>query len=376
MIKLLDLYKQDKSLHKNFFLKIKKIIKKSEFINGKATKIFEKNFSKFCKTKFCSGVGNGTDALLIALKSLDLKKNDEVIIPAMTYKSTLLAVSNLGLKPIFVDIENNGSGICIKDLKKKINKKTKVIICVNLYGNPVDFKKIKSLIKNKQKIFIVEDSAQAHGAYDCSSCNYKDKIKCCQKSKKIGSLGDIACFSFYPGKNLGAYGDAGAVLTNSRKHFNKIERIKNLGSTEKFDCYLPSSVNSRLDTIQAIILNEKLKKLNQQNEKRKKNAQLYFKLIKNKKIKFINYYPSCVFHQFVVRCKERTKLIKLLQSNKIQYGLHYPIATHKLFYIKKEFMKKKFPNAEKLSKEGISLPIHPELRTQEIKKISQVLNSF
>ena len=267
MIKLLDLYNQDKSIHKNIFFKIKQTIKKNDFINGQSVKTFETNFSKFCDTKFCSSVGNGTDALLIALKSLNLNKNDEVIIPAMTYKSTLLAVSNLGLKVVFVDIEKDGSSICVKDLKRKISKKTKVIICVNLYGNPVDFKNIKELIKNKKKIFLIEDSAQAHGAYDCSSCSHKDKPVCCKKSKKIGSVGDIACFSFYPGKNLGAYGDAGAILTNNLKHFKKIELIKNLGSMEKFNCYSPYSVNSRLDTIQAIILDEKLKK---RKEKKKR----------------------------------------------------------------------------------------------------------
>ena len=193
--------------------------------------------------------------------------------------------------------------------------------------------------------------------------------------KKVGSIGDIACFSFYPGKNLGAYGDAGAILTNSKKLFNKIEALKNLGSLDKFNCHISGS-NSRLDTIQAIILLEKLKKLEIQNEKRRKNAKLYSKLIINKKIKKLSYYPGSVFHQYVVLTKKRSDLIKLLRNNNVEFGFHYPTAINKLDYVKDFFKKEKFPNAEKLAREALSLPIHPLLKLKDIKKISKIINSF
>jgi dTDP-4-amino-4,6-dideoxygalactose transaminase len=362
MIKFLDIYRQDKLLHKKILGKIQKLFKKNDFINGDEVKIFEKNFSRFCQTKYCSGVGNGTDALYIALKSLNLKNKDEIILPAMTYKSTLLSVTGLGLKPILVDIEHNSSGICIKDLEKKISNKTKAVICVSLYGNPVKFDKIKRLIKSKKrKIFLIEDAAQAHGAI------YKDK--------PVGSFGDVSCFSFYPGKNLGAYGDAGAILTDHYSIYKKIELIKNLGSLEKFNCF-SQSVNSRLDTIQAIVLNEKLKKLNIQNKKRVRIASLYNELIVNKKIKKLKWDPGCVFHQYVILSNNRTKLIKIFKKNNIQYGLHYPISINNLFFVKKKFKGKLFPNAENLAKKGLSLPVNPELKLRDIKKISNILNSF
>ena len=280
----------------------------------------------------------------------------------MTYKSTLLSVTGLGLKPILVDVEHNSSGICLKDLKRKINNKTRAVICVSLYGNPVKFDEIKRLIRSKQKkIFLIEDAAQAHGAI--------------YKKKPVGSFGDVSCFSFYPGKNLGAYGDAGAILTNSYKIHKKIELIKNLGSLEKFNCF-SQSVNSRLDTIQAIILNEKLKKLNIQNKKRVRIANLYNKLIENKKIKKLKWYPGCVFHQYVILSQNRSKLIKIFKKNNIQYGLHYPISINNLFFVKKKFKGKLFPNAENLAKKGLSLPINPELKLRDIKKITEILNSF
>ena len=362
MIRFLDIYQQDKLLHKKILGKIEKLFKKNDFINGNEIKSFEKKFSKFCLTKYCSSVGNGTDALYIALKSLDLKNKDEVILPAMTYKSTLLSVTGMGLKPVLVDVENNSSGICVKDLERKINNKTKAVICVSLYGNPVKFDEIKKVIKSKKKkIFLIEDAAQAHGAT--------------YKRKPVGSFGDVSCFSFYPGKNLGAYGDAGAILTNSHKIHKKVEVIKNLGSLEKFNCF-SQSVNSRLDTIQAIILNEKLKKLNIQNKKRMKIANLYNKFIVNNKIEKLKWYPGCVFHQYVILIQNRDRLIKILKKNNIQYGLHYPISINNLAFVKNKFKGKSFPNAEKLAKKGISLPINPELKIREIKKISNILNSL
>jgi len=360
MINFLNIYKQDKKIYTKIIKSISKIIKTNDYINGDDVWKFEKKFAKFCSVKNCISVGNGTDALFVALKSLNLKKNDEVIVPAMTWKSTVLAPLNLGLKPILVDVEKNGSNFDLKDLKKKISKKTKVIIVVHLYGNPADIKSIKKLIKNK-KVFIIEDAAQAHGAFDYSL------------KKKIGSIGDIACFSFYPGKNLGAYGDAGCLTTNNSKLSNKIRIIKNIGSINKYDCEI-KSINSRLDSIQAAILNIKMDKLKKKNDQRIKIAKFYNKNIKNKNIELLKYRNGSVYHQYVILSKLKNKIINQLKKNDIQHGFHYPISINKLKILKKKFNNKKFPNAEKIANNGISLPIDPNLTNSQLRKICIVLN--
>ena len=362
MIKFLDIKRQDKKLHKNILNGIAGIINKGNFINGKEVSNFENEFAKFCGSKNCIAVGNGTDALHIALKSLNLKKNSEIIIPAMTYKSTLLAITNLAhLKPVLVDVEINGSNFDLEQLKKKITTKTKVILAVHLYGNPINNKEIKKIIKGKN-IYLVEDSAQAHGAYD-------------KEGKMAGNLGILSCFSFYPGKNLGAYGDAGCITTNSKTLTKKIKAIRNLGSIEKFDCEL-SGVNSRMDTIQAVILSHKIKELNTNNNKRKLVANKYNKLIQNKNIFKLNYSPGCVYHQYIIISKFRKKIIKKFKQNKIDFGFHYPISINNLKFVKAKYKKFSFPNAEKLARFGISLPIDPNLEEREINKISKILNEI
>ena len=295
MIKFFDIKKQDKKFHNEILRKIKDLILDSNFINGKEVSLFEKGFKKFCNVKHCITVGNGTDALLIALKSLNLKKNSEVIVPATTWKSTVLAPLNLGLKVKLVDTEKKSSNFDLDDLRKKINKNTRVIIVVHLYGNPGDIKEIKKIIKGK-KIRIIEDAAQAHGAFDFSL------------KKKIGSIGDIACFSFYPSKNLGAYGDGGCITTNNDRFNKSIRMIKSLGSLDKYDCEV-QGINSRLDSIQAAILNLKLKDLNKNNKKRVKIAKIYKRNIVNNKIEILDYKRGCVYHQFIILSKIKKKII-------------------------------------------------------------------
>ena len=360
MIDFFNINRQDEKLQKNIIYSITKIIKSNDFINGKAVKLFENKFAKFCSTKHCISVANGTDALFVALKALNLNKNDEVIVPAMTWKSTALASLNLNFKTILVDIEKNGSDFNLNELKKKITKRTKAIIVVHLYGNPANIKGIKNLIK-KRNISIIEDAAQAHGAFD-----YILK-------KKVGSIGDIACFSFYPGKNLGAYGDAGCLTTNNNVLSKKIRLIKNIGSMNKYDCEI-KSINSRMDTIQAAILNIKLDELHNNNRKRNTIANIYRNNIRNKNINFVNYRKGAVYHQFVIISKSRNKIIKHFKKNKISYGMHYPISINKLKIFKNKFKNIKFPNAEIIAKYGLSLPIDPNLRRFEIIKICKILN--
>ena len=258
MIKFLDLLKQDKNLHKSIIFKIKKLLNKGDFILGDETQIFEKKFSKFCQSKYAVSCANGTDALTLALKCLNLPKNSEVLIPAMTYCSTAFSVIEANLKPVLVDTEKYRSTIDIQELKKKIPNKTKVIMPVHLYGSVANLKEIKKIINNR-KIYLIDNCSQAHGAIDDTDT----------KRKKIGSTTDISCFSLYPGKNLGAYGDAGIITTNNLNFYNKLRKLRNLGSEKKF-IHDEVGLNSRLDTIQAIILNEKLKNLSSHNKKRQK----------------------------------------------------------------------------------------------------------
>ena len=231
---------------------------------------------------------------------------------------------------------------------------------MHLYGNPIDIRNIKKIIK-KKKIILIEDAAQAHGAY--------------LEEDKVGSMGKIACFSFYPGKNLGAYGDAGCITTNDSKIAKKLFALRNCGSIGKFNCE-ENGYNSRLDTLQASILRRKLKFLVTLNNKRKKIAKIYDLNINNKYIEKLKYYPGCVYHQYVIKTSKRKKLIELLKKNFIQFGFHYPISINKLNIVKRDFKKQKFINAERIAREGISLPIDPNLKKSEIKKIYKVVNSL
>jgi len=360
MIKFLDINKQDSPIKKKIIKNIKKVISNNNFILGDYVEIFEKEFAKFCRTKYAISCANGTDALTIALKILDLPKNSEVIIPAMTYCSTAFAVINAGLKPILVDISALEPTISLEKLKNKITNKTKVIMPVHLYGSVVNIDKIKKITKNK-KIYLIDDCAQAHGAY--------------LNNKRVGSLTDISCFSLYPGKNLGAYGDAGIITTNNKKFFNKIKNFRNLGSDKKF-IHTQIGFNSRLDTLQACILSQKLSLLNRYNNKRRKIAKTYNNKIINKKIKKIKYSSSAVYHQYVIMVSNRNLLINKLKKNKIQHGLHYPKSINQISALKKIYKDQKYPNAENLAKKCLSLPIDPTLKNIEINKIIKVLNSF
>ena len=353
MIKFFDIFKNDKALHPRILNNIKKTFKKGDFIQGEHTKSFEKNFSKFINVKYSVGCANGTDALILALKSLELPMNSEVIMPAMTYCSTIFAVIQSNLKPVLVDIGLNSPTIDIDQINQNITKKTKVILPVHLYGSAIDIDLIKKILKkHKQKIFIIDDCAQAHGAFD-------------DKKRNIGSTSDISCFSLYPGKNLGAYGDAGIITTNNINHYKKIKNLGNLGSDQKY-IHTNVGLNSRLDTIQAIILNEKLTNLKLSNQKRRLIAKAYDKHIINKKIIKLKYSRYSVYHQYVIKSKNRGKLIKQLNKEKIQYGFHYPFSINKLHAVKKLFKNKKFKNSEILANQGISLPIDPKLKKYKL----------
>ena len=349
-----------------------KTIQKKDFILGENVKKFEIKFSKLSNSKYAIGCATGTDALLLALKSLNLKKNHEVIIPGMSYISTGLCVALNNNKIIFADIDDDTGLISIDSVKKKLSKNTKVIIPVNLYGQKVNLKQLRKIVG--KNVSIIEDSAQSHFSYSCYDCGNGMNEICCKKERNH-TYADISCYSFYPSKNLGAYGDGGIVTTNNRSLYNKINILRNLGAVKK-NLHDYEGLNSRLDTIQASILINKLKNLSRNNNKRKEIAKFYNNNIKNKFVKLIKYSEGCVYHQFVILCHKEKKLINLFNKEKIQWGKHYPKPLHKLEATRKIFVNQTFPNAEKFSKQGISLPIDPNLKKSELIKICNLINSL
>ena len=365
MIKFFDIYGQDKKDIKKYLNSFSKVAKNTSFINGESVSIFEKKFAKYCDVKYAVSCNSGSDALFLSLKALNLKNGSEVILPAQTYCSTVFAVIRAGLKPVLVDIQKNNPTICTDALKRKITTKTKAIIIVHLYGECCNIKEIKKII-NKKKIYLIEDAAQAHGTYDYSYG---------RKGKRAGSIGDLGCFSFYPGKNLGAYGDGGAITTSSRKLFLKLSKLKNLGGVKKYQHDLVG-YNSRLDSIQAEILIYKLKQLDINNKKRQKIAKFYNDNLKNKNIYKLNYSQGCVYHQYVILSKKEKKIKTMLKKYEIPFGKHYPQPIHKLKAVKNYFNKESYKNAEINARYGLSLPIDPNLKKKNLITICNVINSI
>ena len=340
----------------------KKVLNSGTYIKGSEVSLFEKEFSVFCSTKYCVGVGSGLDALYLILKSIGIGDGDEVIVPAHTFIATWFSVSNTGAKVVPVEPEKSSYNINPDLVESKITKKTKAIVVVHLYGQPVELQKIKN-IAHKYNLKLVEDASQAHGAL------YKDK--------KIGSFGVAAAFSFYPTKNIGAFGDAGAITTNNKTIATKIRMLANYGSLKKYNHRI-IGFNSRLDEIQAALLRFKLKKINKENLVRRKIACRYLNQIKNPKILMpsISKNSNHVWHLFVIRTKFRKDLIDYLKKNSIETMIHYPIPPHLSQAYKKEMALTNLNITTQISKEIISLPIYPSLKNEEIIKIISIVNKF
>ena len=360
-IKFHNIYK-GLSNKKKIERKIISLVRSNSFIGGKPVDEIEKKFAKFTQSKYCISVGNGTDALEIALEALKIKKGSEVIVPVNTWISTAEIVLRNGLKLVFCDINLDDYSINLQDLKKKINKKTKVIIPVHLYGNPSDMINIVKLAKNNIKI--IEDCAQAHGA----------KIN----NKHVGTFGEFGTFSFYPGKNLGAFGDGGCIITNNKKHADLCQRIRNHGSLQKYDHTIVGR-NSRLDTIQSAILSLRLDHYNKALQKRNYLASIYDKKLKKiielelpiKKDKMYSAY-----HQYVIRTNKRDKLRDYLKSKEIETMVHYPYMLSELKIFKNSKGFKNLKNSKNLGKKILSLPISEEHSLKEINFIIEAIKSF
>lgn len=340
---------------------IERVVDSNWFIDGKELSNFEDNFAKYCGTKYCVGCGNGLDGLTLALRAMGVKKDDEVIIPSHTFIATALAVSNIGAKPVFVEVKEDDYTIDPDKIETKITNKTKVIIAVHLYGQCADMDEINKIAK-KYNLYVLEDAAQSHGAL--------------YKGRKAGSLGDAAEFSFYPGKNLGAMGDAGCVVTNNDEIANKVKMLRNYGSIKKY-CHEEKGVNSRLDEIQAAVLNVKLNSLDKWNEFRRNVADKYISGIINQKIKLpkVSEYNEHVWHLFVVEVDDREKFMNYLKENNISSLIHYPTAISKQKAYS-EYDNLDLPIALEKANKVVSLPMYYGLTDDEINYVIEVINNY
>jgi dTDP-4-amino-4,6-dideoxygalactose transaminase len=361
-VPFLDLKKNYLSIKEEIGLEFNQLFEKCDFVHGEKVHIFEENFSKYIGINHFIGCANGTDALEVAVQSLDLQKDDEIIVQGNTYIATCLGVLNNHIKLVLCDIEKNTHMIDLNKLNEKITSKTKAIIVVHLYGLVPDMDKIVSLCKEKN-LYLIEDCAQSHGAL--------------WKEQRVGSFGDISCFSFYPGKNLGAYGDGGGIGTNSDVLNEKIRKLMNLGCKIKYQHELIGR-NSRLDTLQASFLNVKLKYLDSWNEMRRKNAELYkLYLNDNKLIETPNVLENStpVYHLFVIRTKYRDELQEYLKLKNITSLIHYPISIAETQAMS-SYQFKDVENCIINSKEILSLPMYPELEENKIKYVCEQINNF
>ncbi len=363
-INFLDLKAQYMTIKEEVDLAIQNVIDNSAFIMGEGLKQFEDNFSKAHNVKYCLGTSSGTDSLHLALWALDVGIGDEVIVPANTFFATAEAVSLAGATPVFVDNDPISYTIDVEKIEEKITEKTKAIIPVHLYGQSADMDPIIEIAK-KNRLSIIEDCAQSHLE------SYKGFF--------TGSIGRIGCFSFYAGKNLGAFGEGGAVTTNDKKLYNKMAMLRDHGSSKKYHHDIIGH-NYRLEGIQAAILDVKLNYLPKWNKMRRKNASIYSKNLTNIKeiiTPMIMKYSRHVFHLYVIKAKNRNNLQNYLYKNNIYTGLHYPIPLHLQKAYK--FLGGKrgdYPVSEKCSKQIISLPMYPELSEQEIIFVCEKIKSF
>lgn len=367
MINFLDLKKINEPFNSEFSESLNRILESGWYILGKEVELFEKNFAAFCGSKYCIGVANGLDALILILEAYKeqgiMAEGDEVIVPSNTYIASIIAVSKAGLVPILCEPLMETYLLDPEKIEEKITAKTKAIIPVHLYGQLCNMDAINNIAK-KYNLKVIEDSAQSHGAVYSNG-------------KKSGNLGDASGFSFYPGKNLGALGDGGAITTDNNELAEIIRALRNYGSHVKYE-NLYMGMNSRLDELQAAMLGIKLKQLDADNQRRRDIAEMYHKLINNRVItlpQIPTNFNEHVWHLFVIRTANRSTLQNHLMEKGIQTVIHYPIPPHKQKAYK-EMNNLSFPIAEKIHDEVLSLPISPVLSDDEVKKISEALNTY
>lgn len=363
-VPFLDLNAQYKSIKAEIDTSIQKVLDSCAFAGGPFVEKFEVEFAQYCNCKYAIGVGSGTDALWLTLLAMGIGQGDEVITVPNTFIATVEAISFCGAKPVFVDVDERTYTMNPELLQNAITSNTKAIIPVHLFGQMADMDPILKIAKD-HGLFVVEDACQAHGAE--------------YKGKRAGSVGYAGCFSFYPGKNLGAYGEAGAVVTNDREIERKIRMLRDHGQPKKY-YHDVIGFNARMDGIQGAVLSVKLRRLEEWNNARRKHAAMY-----NEKLGSLSLvstpheadYSKHVYHIYAIRVKEREELIGIFQSSGIQFGIHYPIPLYlQQAYKSLGVQKGSFPVSEKLAEEFISLPMFPELTGEQIVTVTDTINAF
>lgn len=362
MIKMADLYGQYLSIKTDLDRAIEDVIRDSAFINGKYVKKFEEEFASYLGVDYCIGVGNGTDALEIIIKSFDFPEGSEIIVPSNSFIASSEAVSNSNCRVVFCDCNDNYT-ISLESLREKISEKTKAVIAIHLYGHPCEMDELLEISKTNN-LKLIEDCAQAHGAE--------------YKNKKVGTFGDASAFSFYPGKNLGAYGDAGAIVSNNESIAQKVRMIANHGRVEKYD-HLFEGRNSRLDGLQAAVLSAKLKYLDKWTSIRIELAEEYMKMLNNVssiELPKVQPYVKHVYHLFVIKAKLRDSLKDFLFKEGIETGIHYPISLPKLKAY--QYLHQADENFASNINDSflLSLPIGEHLGKSDIEKVVQKLEIF
>ena len=353
-----------KEIKKEIDVGFKKVFKHGDFVLGKEEEEFERKFAKYCGVKYAVGVNSGTDALYLAVSAFDIGPGDEVILPTFTFIATALCVSYTGATPVFVDIEKDTYNIDPKRIEAKITPKTKAIIPVHIYGQAANMDEIKAVAK-RHNLKIIEDAAQAHGAF--------------YQGKRAGSLGDVACFSFYPTKGLGACGDGGMVVTDDEQVYKTTLMLRDYGREGRYSHKI-KGYNSRLDTLQAVVLLAKLKRLDQWNKMRAQNAAHYSKLldgVDGVKTPTIRTDRTHVFQTYAVRLKNRNRIHDALRKKGISVLIHYPIPLHlQEAYCELGHKKGDFPQAEALSDEILSLPMYPFLPRKQIEYVAKTIKDL
>ncbi|MDR2034971.1 MAG: DegT/DnrJ/EryC1/StrS family aminotransferase [Helicobacteraceae bacterium] len=362
MIEFLNLKKINDQYREEIKAAIDRVIDSGWYILGKELEAFEEEFAAFCGVKRAIGVGNGLDALTLSLRALGVGANDEVIFPSNTFIAAALAISACGATPVPAEARLDTMTLDWQDTQKRVTAKTKAILPVHLYGRLADMDALNELAQ-KRGLLVVEDAAQAHGAEDT-------------RGVKAGAFGVAACFSFYPGKNLGALGDGGAITTNDDRLADRIKTLRNYGSKKRYE-HLEAGVNSRLDEIQAAILRVKLKRLDEENRKRSKIADFFIREINNEYIVT----PKAgggkhIWHQFVVRTADRTRFLSHLEQNGVSALIHYPKAIHQQSAYSGALGGISLPVCERLCAEVVSLPISPLLTKSEQERIVEVVNRY
>ena len=360
-IPLVGLYAQYQQIKPEIDSAIEKVISKTQFVGGEEVRLFEEEFAAYCETEACVGVGNGTDAVYLALRAMGIGKGDQVITVSHTFIATAEGITATGASPVFVDVKEDTMLMDPDLIEAAITPRTKAIIPVHLYGQPCEMDRIMEIAR-KHGLKVIEDAAQAHGAR--------------WKGRRAGSFGDAACFSFYPGKNLGAYGDAGAVVSNDRQLIDRLRIIANHGSVTKYTHEI-EGVNSRLDGLQAAVLRVKLRHLDSWNEQRRRHANYYLNALRESQFNptAIHEDAETVWHLFVVRVPDREEFQKRLAEEGIATGIHYPLPLHlQPAYARLNLPSGSFPVTEKLAKEIVSLPMFSELSSEDLETITKAIH--